>query len=59
MTFNCLNIDGCQSTNDTVAIMASGSSDVEPEAGEFADVFVDPLVGEWDPAFRQLTPAGG
>ncbi len=28
-TFNALNIDGCQSTNDTVTLMASGASGVE------------------------------
>lgn len=27
-------------------------------AGEFAEVEVDPAVGEWDPVFRQLVPAG-
>jgi glutamate N-acetyltransferase / amino-acid N-acetyltransferase len=32
-TFNCLNIDGCQSTNDTVILMASGSSGVTPDPG--------------------------
>ncbi len=36
-TFNSLNIDGCQSTNDTVVIMASGASEVEPDREEFAD----------------------
>lgn len=29
-TFNSINIDGCESTNDTVILMASGSSGVEP-----------------------------
>jgi glutamate N-acetyltransferase / amino-acid N-acetyltransferase len=35
-TFNCLNIDGCQSTNDTVILMASGASGVEPDPELFA-----------------------
>jgi glutamate N-acetyltransferase / amino-acid N-acetyltransferase len=35
VTFNALNIDGCQSTNDTVILMASGASGVEPDPGEF------------------------
>lgn len=35
-TFNSLNIDGCQSTNDTVVIMASGASETEPAREEFA-----------------------
>ncbi len=35
VTFHCLNIDGCQSTNDTVAILASGDSGVEPDPAGF------------------------
>ncbi len=34
-TFNCLNIDGCQSTNDTVLVMASEDSGVAPDPVEF------------------------
>ena len=30
VTFNALNIDGCQSTNDTVILMASGASGIDP-----------------------------
>lgn len=33
-TFNSINIDGCESTNDTVILMASGASGVEPSVGE-------------------------
>ncbi len=29
-TFNSINIDGCESTNDTVILMASGASGLEP-----------------------------
>jgi glutamate N-acetyltransferase / amino-acid N-acetyltransferase len=36
VTFNSLNIDGCQSTNDTVVLMASGASGVQPDAESFA-----------------------
>lgn len=36
-TFNALNIDGCQSTNDTVILMASGTSAVEPSPNELAN----------------------
>ena len=35
-TFNCLNVDGCQSTNDSVILMASGASGVVPEDDMFA-----------------------
>ncbi len=34
-SFNSLNIDGCQSTNDSVLIMASGESGVTPDAASF------------------------
>ena len=34
-TFNSLNIDGCQSTNDTVVALASGASGVEPDPDAF------------------------
>lgn len=37
VTFNALNIDGCQSTNDTVLLMCSGLSGVEPDPASFAD----------------------
>jgi len=33
-TFNSINIDGCESTNDTVILMASGASGVEPSVEE-------------------------
>lgn len=35
-TFNSLNIDGCESTNDTVIAMASGASGTRPDPVEFA-----------------------
>ena len=35
VTFNSLNIDGCQSTNDTVVVMASGASEIEPDPESF------------------------
>lgn len=36
-TFNSLNIDGCESTNDTVIALASGASGVRPDPGEFTE----------------------
>lgn len=36
LTFNSLNIDGCQSTNDMVVLLASGESGVEPDGETFA-----------------------
>ena len=36
-TFDRLDSDGCQSTNDTVLLMASGASGVEPTAEELAE----------------------
>ena len=35
-TFNSINIDGCESTNDTVILLASGASGVEPSVEELA-----------------------
>ena len=35
-TFNTLDIDGATSTNDTVILMASGASGVQPDKSEFA-----------------------
>jgi glutamate N-acetyltransferase/amino-acid N-acetyltransferase len=35
VSFNSLNIDGCESTNDTVIAMASGASGIAPEAEAF------------------------
>lgn len=36
-TFDRLDSDGCQSTNDTVLLMASGASGVSPDVAEFTD----------------------
>lgn len=38
VSFNAINIDGCQSTNDTVIVLASGASGVEPDSAAFAGV---------------------
>lgn len=37
VTFDRLDSDGCMSTNDTVTLLASGSSDSTPDLGEFTD----------------------
>ena len=34
-SFNRIDVDGCMSTNDTVLLMASGASGVEPDSDEF------------------------
>lgn len=36
VTFDCIDIDGSTSTNDTVILMANGASGVTPTDGEFA-----------------------
>ena len=38
MSFNRLDVDGCMSTNDTVLLLASGASGVEPDPDEFNDL---------------------
>ncbi|GGA74132.1 arginine biosynthesis bifunctional protein ArgJ [Pseudoclavibacter endophyticus] len=40
-TFDRLDSDGCMSTNDTVALLASGASGVTPEPGEFTRLLTD------------------
>ena len=35
-TFDCIDVDGSTSTNDTLIMMANGASGVEPDAEEFA-----------------------
>ncbi len=37
VTFNCLNVDGCQSTNDSVIVLASGASGYRPRQAELHD----------------------
>jgi len=41
VTFDRLDSDGCMSTNDTVSIMASGASQVEPRFEDFARALTD------------------
>lgn len=38
MSFNRIDVDGCMSTNDTVLLLASGTSGVEPDPDEFNDL---------------------
>ncbi|MEY4275716.1 MAG: hypothetical protein RIS26_179 [Actinomycetota bacterium] len=41
VTFDRLDSDGCMSTNDTVTLMASGASGVEPSLDDFTQVLTD------------------
>ncbi|MGG7464343.1 bifunctional glutamate N-acetyltransferase/amino-acid acetyltransferase ArgJ [Plantibacter sp. YIM 135347] len=41
VTFDRLDSDGCMSTNDTVALLASGSSGVTPTVDEFAEALTE------------------
>ncbi|MBF6054915.1 N-acetylglutamate synthase [Streptomyces eurocidicus] len=49
-TFDRVDSDGCMSTNDTVLLLASGASGVEPAAGAFAEA----VRGVCDDLARQL-----
>ena len=40
-SFDRLDSDGCQSTNDTVLLMASGASEASPELAEFTTLLTD------------------
>lgn len=37
-SFNRIDVDGCQSTNDTVLLLSSGASEIEPDKDEFNDL---------------------
>ena len=41
MTFNRIDSDGCMSTNDTVLLLASGASGIEPQPHEFAQAVTE------------------
>ncbi len=41
ITFNSLNIDGCQSTNDSLLLLASGSSHVQPDDARLTSVLTE------------------
>ena len=38
MSFNRIDVDGCMSTNDTVLLLPSGASGIEPDPDEFNDL---------------------
>lgn len=40
-TFNRIDVDGCMSTNDTILILASGASGIEPKPEEFKAVLTE------------------
>lgn len=56
LTFDRLDSDGCQSTNDTVLIMASGASGIRPSQSTFTDTLTGVCV---DLACQLLTDAEG
>jgi len=41
VTFDRLDSDGCQSTNDTVALMANGASGIEPTPAELSEALTE------------------
>ncbi len=40
-SFNRVDVDGCMSTNDTVLLLASGASGIEPDPDEFNDLIAN------------------
>lgn len=44
MSFDRIDSDGCQSTNDAVVLMASGASGVSPQMGEFTAILTQVCV---------------
>jgi glutamate N-acetyltransferase/amino-acid N-acetyltransferase len=55
-SFHALNIDGCPSTNDTVILLASGKSGVEPSAAALSDAVKGVC---WDLASQLAADAEG
>jgi len=56
VSFDRLDSDGCMSTNDTVALMGSGASGVEPDLGEFQALLTEVCA---DLALQLLADAEG
>lgn len=56
VSFNSLNVDGCMSTNDTVVVLASGESGIEPPEGAFERLLIDVCV---DLAYQMAKDAEG
>ena len=68
MSFNRIDVDGCMSTNDTVLLLASGASGIEPEPDEFNELVAKATAslarqiigdGEGGSAYRSAAVAGG
>lgn len=55
-TFHALNIDGCPSTNDTVIVLASGASGVEPDVAALTEAITQV---SWDLANQLAADAEG
>lgn len=55
-SFHALNIDGCPSTNDTVILLASGSSGAVPDVAAFTDILTRVC---WDLANQLAADAEG
>lgn len=56
LSFDRIDSDGCQSTNDTVLLMSSGASGVAPEMGEFTSILTEVCQ---DLALQLITDAEG
>jgi glutamate N-acetyltransferase/amino-acid N-acetyltransferase len=56
VSFDRLDSDGCMSTNDTVTVMSSGASGVQPTPGQLADALTDACM---QLAMRLLADAEG
>ena len=56
MSFNRIDVDGCMSTNDTVLLLASGASGIEPDKDEFNKPARPPKKPLWHAAARSRRP---
>lgn len=53
MSFNRIDVDGCMSTNDTVLLLASGASGIEPDPDEFNDLVAQATASLAQPDHRR------
>ena len=57
-SFNRIDVDGCMSTNDTVLLLASGASGIEPDPDEFKELVAKATSGN-DPNWGRIVSSLG
>jgi len=57
VTYNCISVDGDQSTNDTLVVLANGASGVKPDPGEM-ELVEEMLTGVLESLAKQIARDG-